>query len=62
MSPPDSSPSATGTPSRRERRQRALARRLGAPYEAAVPSGHLVMLDRPDTVALAVLHPGQEAA
>ncbi|MEU7294641.1 alpha/beta fold hydrolase [Streptomyces exfoliatus] len=45
-----------------ERRQRALARRLGAPYEAAVPSGHLVMLDRPDTVALAVLHPGQEAA
>ncbi|GGV96989.1 putative hydrolase (alpha/beta hydrolase fold) [Streptomyces narbonensis] len=38
-----------------ERRQRALARRLGASYEAAVPSGHLVMLDRPDAVARAVL-------
>ncbi|MFF1510729.1 alpha/beta fold hydrolase [Streptomyces sp. NPDC058326] len=45
-----------------ERRQRALARRLGAHYEAAVPSGHLVMLDRPDAVARAVLLPGQEAA
>ncbi|MFB7589122.1 alpha/beta fold hydrolase [Streptomyces sp. NPDC056169] len=45
-----------------ERRQRALARRLGASYEAAVPSGHLVMLDRPDAVARAVLHPGQVAA
>lgn len=38
-----------------ERRQRALARRLGARYEAAEPSGHLVMLDRPDAVARAVL-------
>ncbi|MEU3693742.1 alpha/beta fold hydrolase [Streptomyces narbonensis] len=38
-----------------ERRQRALARRLGASYEAVVPSGHLVMLDRPDAVARAVL-------
>lgn len=38
-----------------ERRQRALARRLGATYEAVVPSGHLVMLDRPDAVARAVL-------
>ncbi|MER5962593.1 alpha/beta fold hydrolase [Streptomyces sp. NPDC002057] len=45
-----------------ERRQRALARRLGAFYEAAVPSGHLVMLDRPDAVARAVLRAGQEAA
>ncbi|MER6095314.1 alpha/beta fold hydrolase [Streptomyces sp. NPDC001728] len=45
-----------------ERRQRALARRLGARYEAAVPSGHLVMLDRPDAVARAVLRTGQEAA
>ncbi|WP_435187764.1 alpha/beta fold hydrolase [Streptomyces sp. bgisy126] len=38
-----------------ERRQRALARRLGARYEAAEPSGHLVMRDRPDAVARAVL-------
>ncbi|MFJ9813314.1 alpha/beta fold hydrolase [Streptomyces sp. NPDC101158] len=38
-----------------ERRQRALARRLGARYEAAEPSGHLVMLDRPDAIARAVL-------
>ncbi|MFI8965116.1 alpha/beta fold hydrolase [Streptomyces sp. NPDC053493] len=38
-----------------ERRQRALARRLGARYEAAEPSGHLVMLDRPELVAGAVL-------
>ncbi|MFC7920200.1 alpha/beta fold hydrolase [Streptomyces cinereoruber] len=38
-----------------ERRQRALARRLGARYETAEPSGHLVMRDRPDTVARAVL-------
>ncbi|MFC9791230.1 alpha/beta fold hydrolase [Streptomyces sp. NPDC127584] len=41
-----------------ERRQRELARRLGARYEAAVPSGHLVMKDRPETVARAVLSPG----
>ncbi|MFI6420845.1 alpha/beta fold hydrolase [Streptomyces sp. NPDC050842] len=45
-----------------ERRQRALARRLDASYEAVVPSGHLVMVDRPDAVARAVLHPGQVAA
>ncbi|MFF5387281.1 alpha/beta fold hydrolase [Streptomyces sp. NPDC013012] len=38
-----------------ERRQRALARRLGARYEAAGASGHLVMRDRPDAVARAVL-------
>ncbi|QES05801.1 alpha/beta hydrolase [Streptomyces venezuelae] len=45
-----------------ERRQRALARRLGARYEAAEPSGHLVMLDRPDAVADAVLRPAQDGA
>ncbi|WP_432085232.1 alpha/beta fold hydrolase [Streptomyces sp. bgisy095] len=47
-----------------ERRQRALARRLGARYEAAEPSGHLVMRDRPDAVARAVLdvRNGQEDA
>ncbi|WP_418956720.1 alpha/beta fold hydrolase [Streptomyces tritici] len=36
-------------------RQRALAARLGARYETAEPSGHLVMLDRPDAVVRAVL-------
>ncbi|MFD4374575.1 alpha/beta fold hydrolase [Streptomyces sp. NPDC058486] len=45
-----------------EHRQRTLARRLGARYEAAVPSGHLVMRDAPDTVARVVLESGQEAA
>ncbi|AVH97764.1 MULTISPECIES: alpha/beta fold hydrolase [Streptomyces] len=47
-----------------ERRQRALARRLGARYETAEPSGHLVMRDRPDQVARAVLdvRSGQEGA
>ncbi|WP_432128264.1 alpha/beta fold hydrolase [Streptomyces sp. bgisy082] len=47
-----------------ERRQRALARRLGGRYEAAEPSGHLVMRDRPDAVARAVLdvRSGQEDA
>ncbi|MFB6634373.1 alpha/beta fold hydrolase [Streptomyces sp. NPDC056362] len=44
-----------------ERRQRALARRLGARYEAAGPSGHLVMRDRPDAVARAVVRAGQVA-
>ncbi|MET8509600.1 alpha/beta hydrolase [Streptomyces sp. NPDC004787] len=44
-----------------EHRQRTLARRLGARYEAAGPSGHLVMLDRPDAVARAVLAPGAGA-
>ncbi|MFJ3902181.1 alpha/beta fold hydrolase [Streptomyces sp. NPDC090025] len=38
-----------------ERRQRALARRLGARYEAVEPSGHLMMLDAPQAVARAVL-------
>ncbi|MEW5626806.1 alpha/beta hydrolase [Streptomyces hydrogenans] len=45
-----------------EDRQRALARRLGAHYEAAVPSGHLVMRDDPDTVARVVLQAPQDAA
>ncbi|MES9808842.1 alpha/beta fold hydrolase [Streptomyces cinereoruber] len=47
-----------------ERRQRALARRLGARYETAEPSGHLVMRDHPDRVARAVLdvRSGQEGA
>ncbi|MGW4700108.1 alpha/beta fold hydrolase [Streptomyces sp. NPDC004285] len=44
-----------------ERRQRALARRLGARYEAVEPSGHLVMRDRPDAVARAILRTGQVA-
>ncbi|WP_055602456.1 alpha/beta fold hydrolase, partial [Streptomyces aureus] len=43
-----------------DRRQRALARRLGARYEAAVPSGHLVMKDRPEAVATVVLRSGLE--
>ncbi|MFF7180757.1 alpha/beta fold hydrolase [Streptomyces sp. NPDC008121] len=40
-------------------RQRALARRLDARYEAVEPSGHLMMLDRPDAVARAVLELGR---
>ncbi|MEU3400936.1 alpha/beta fold hydrolase [Streptomyces filamentosus] len=44
-----------------ERRQRTLARRLGARYEAAVPSGHLVMRDDPGTVARVVLETGRRA-
>lgn len=36
-------------------RQRALAGQLGARFEAVEPSGHLLMLDRPDAVARAVL-------
>ncbi|TXS29455.1 alpha/beta hydrolase [Streptomyces sp. ms191] len=43
---------------RRDRRQRTLARRLGARYEAVEPSGHLMMLDRPDAVARAALRTG----
>ncbi|MCZ7460726.1 alpha/beta fold hydrolase [Streptomyces sp. WMMC940] len=40
-------------------RQRALAAELGeAHFEAVEPSGHLVMLDRPDAVARAVLKQG----
>ncbi|MGP3685600.1 alpha/beta fold hydrolase [Streptomyces sp. IBSNAI002] len=37
-------------------RQADLADRLGARFEVAEPAGHLVMLDRPDEVARAVLH------
>ncbi|MFF5501909.1 alpha/beta fold hydrolase [Streptomyces roseolus] len=44
-----------------ERRQRALARGLGARYEAAEPSGHLVMRDAPDTLARVVLQALQPA-
>ncbi|MER5728614.1 alpha/beta hydrolase [Streptomyces sp. NPDC002138] len=36
-------------------RQADLADRLGARFEVAEPSGHMVMLDRPDQVARAVL-------
>ncbi|MFD7553331.1 alpha/beta fold hydrolase [Streptomyces sp. NPDC059835] len=36
-------------------RQAELADRLGARFEVAEPAGHLVMLDRPDQVARAVL-------
>ncbi|MET9698787.1 alpha/beta hydrolase [Streptomyces sp. NPDC006529] len=36
-------------------RQADLAERLGARFEIADPSGHMVMLDRPDQVARAVL-------
>ncbi|MFE2166039.1 alpha/beta fold hydrolase [Streptomyces sp. NPDC059447] len=36
-------------------RQEELADRLGARFEVAEPAGHLVMLDRPDQVARAVL-------
>ncbi|MFF8834798.1 alpha/beta fold hydrolase [Streptomyces sp. NPDC015130] len=46
---------APGGSARWERRQRALARRLDAAYEGVERSGHLVMLDRPDAVARAVL-------
>ncbi|MEU9704526.1 alpha/beta hydrolase [Streptomyces sp. NPDC047981] len=45
-----------------ERRQRALARRLDARYEAVEPSGHLMMLDRPEAVAGAVLRTGPQEA
>ncbi|MFC9298436.1 alpha/beta fold hydrolase [Streptomyces sp. NPDC057010] len=40
-------------------RQAALADRLGARFEVAEPAGHLVMLDRPDQVARAVLEAGE---
>ncbi|MFB7515877.1 alpha/beta fold hydrolase [Streptomyces sp. NPDC056144] len=63
--PPDLPVAVLAAPdgsARWERRQRALARRLGARYEAAEPSGHLVMKDRPDAVAGAVLRAAQEAA
>lgn len=37
-------------------RQADLADRIGARFEVAQPSGHLVMLDRPDHVTRAILH------
>lgn len=46
-------------------RQRALAAELGAAFRAVPDAGHLMMLDRPDAIADAVLghtipgHPGQ---
>ncbi|MEV7520707.1 alpha/beta hydrolase [Streptomyces sp. NPDC091371] len=40
-------------------RQAELADRLGARFEVAGPAGHLVMLDRPDQVARAVLDADQ---
>ncbi|MBT2477015.1 alpha/beta fold hydrolase [Streptomyces sp. ISL-94] len=40
-------------------RQADLADRLGARFEVAEPAGHLVMLDRPDQVARAVLTAGE---
>lgn len=49
---------APGGSARGERRRRAPARRLGARYEAAGSSGHLVVRDRPDAVARAVLGAG----
>ncbi|MFE9253770.1 alpha/beta fold hydrolase [Streptomyces sp. NPDC006879] len=45
----------TGAAGRWLDRQRRLADRLGAHFEAAVPCGHLLMVDRPDQVARAVL-------
>ncbi|WP_017238941.1 alpha/beta fold hydrolase [Streptomyces sp. SS] len=63
--PPDVPVTVLAAPdgsARWERRQRALARELGARYEAAEPSGHLVMRDRPDAVARAVLGTVQEVA
>ncbi|WP_051807765.1 alpha/beta fold hydrolase [Streptomyces sp. NRRL F-2664] len=39
-------------------RQADLADRLGARFEVAEPAGHLVMLDRPDQVARAVVETG----
>ncbi|MFD7257057.1 alpha/beta fold hydrolase [Streptomyces sp. NPDC059874] len=41
-------------------RQAALADRLGARFEVAEPAGHLVMLDRPDQVARAVLSTAEQ--
>ncbi|MFF4102205.1 alpha/beta fold hydrolase [Streptomyces sp. NPDC001903] len=43
-------------------RQAELAVRLGARFEVAEPAGHLVMLDRPDRVARAVLDADQRRA
>ncbi|MFG2622416.1 alpha/beta fold hydrolase [Streptomyces sp. NPDC048507] len=43
-------------------RQAALADRIGARFEVAEPAGHLVMLDRPDQVARALLHAAAAAS
>ncbi|MFE2233111.1 alpha/beta fold hydrolase [Streptomyces sp. NPDC059442] len=59
--PPDVPVTVLAAPdgsARWDRRQRTLARRLGARYEAVEPSGHLMMLDRPDAVARAALRTG----
>ncbi|MFD5881239.1 alpha/beta fold hydrolase, partial [Streptomyces yangpuensis] len=40
-------------------RQADLADLLGARFEVAEPAGHLVMLDRPDQVARAVVETGE---
>ncbi|MEU9942129.1 alpha/beta fold hydrolase [Streptomyces lavendulae] len=42
-------------------RQADLADRIGARFEVAQPSGHLVMLDRPDHVTRAILHAADPA-
>ncbi|NUK95316.1 alpha/beta hydrolase [Streptomyces lunaelactis] len=49
---------ATAGGARWVERQRTLARQLGARFEAVDPAGHLMMLDRPDAVARAVLDAG----
>ncbi|MFF3453747.1 alpha/beta fold hydrolase [Streptomyces sp. NPDC002730] len=46
---------ATAGGARWVERQRALARQLGGRFEAVEPAGHLMMLDRPEAVARAVL-------
>ncbi|GHG73807.1 alpha/beta fold hydrolase [Streptomyces griseocarneus] len=50
---------STGTGSAEERRwlerQRALAGRLDGRFEAVAPAGHLLMYDRPQSIAAAVL-------
>ncbi|NUL05872.1 alpha/beta hydrolase [Streptomyces lunaelactis] len=49
---------ATAGGARWVERQRTLAQQLGARFEAVDPAGHLMMLDRPDAVARAVLDAG----
>ncbi|MEV5242362.1 alpha/beta hydrolase [Streptomyces cinnamoneus] len=50
------SPGTGSCPERRWlQRQRALANRLDARFEAVAPAGHLLMYDRPQAVAAAVL-------
>ncbi|MGW4206336.1 alpha/beta fold hydrolase, partial [Streptomyces sp. NPDC004726] len=52
---------ATGGGRRWTARQRALALLLGARFREIGRAGHLMMLDRPDAVARAVLDSGDEA-